>query len=175
MPSPKPWPRYPYLQHRSEHTTLFQLAYTYQLSLKLSRQLRFRCHRNELRGRGSTTGRSRVQAGELSSGNPTFGTPRHFAALHELFKHLSISESVHSSPEALVSVSDELIRADKAIERLEHQFLTVIYVIEDFSTKDEVSAINPNIGLLACAEPLHRTLVIEFSKMEIERRTNCNK
>src|SRR5262245_10083421 len=58
-------------------------------------------------------------------------------AVHRL-EHLLVLERVHARPEAAVLVRHELVLADQPRERLEHEFLALVQMVEDRLLEDEV-------------------------------------
>src|ERR1035438_8542053 len=91
--------------------------------------------------------------------------PRHLSTLHHLFQHLTISERVHSPPEALILVGHEMSAFNQAIERLKDQFFAIANEIEDFVSEYEEAAINPDPCLLTRSKSHNGILAVEFGKM----------
>src|SRR5262245_23354729 len=100
--------------------------------------------------------------------------PGHLAAFHQLLEHLLVLERVHGAPETVVAVRHELIALDQAVERFEHEFLAIADIFEDLSAKNEVSAVDPDVGVRAGAEAENRAGVVELGEMEAERRLHRN-
>ena len=83
------------------------------------------------------------------------------ARFHHLLQYLPISEGVHWPPEALVFISHEMAAFDQTGKRLNHQFLAFPDKIEDPVAENEISAVDPNVGMLARAKPSHFILLIK--------------
>ena len=79
--------------------------------------------------------------------------PRRLSALDHLLEHLPISQRVHRPPETLIFVGHQVPCLDQAVERLEHQLFPVPDVIEDLVAEDEISAVDPDVGLLTGTQP----------------------
>src|SRR5258708_2986861 len=74
--------------------------------------------------------------------------PWRFAPFHHFLKHLPVSESIHRPPEAFILISHEMPAFDQAIERLEYELFARSDIIEDLVAKNEISTVDPNLGLL---------------------------
>ena len=81
--------------------------------------------------------------------------PRHLALLDHLLEDLPVLQIVHAAPEALVLVRHELVRLDQPRERLEHELLALVHVVEDFGAQHEVAGIDPHVRAIGRAELAH--------------------
>src|SRR5689334_6104740 len=61
---------------------------------------------------------------------------------------------------------------DQAVERLEHELLALLDEVEDLLAEDEEAAIDPDVGLLAGTDALHRSRLVELCEMKADRRMN---
>src|SRR5690348_3168066 len=57
---------------------------------------------------------------------------------------LLIFECIHAGPESVISVADQLLLFDEALERLSNEFLFVAHVIENLVFENEESAVDPH-------------------------------
>ena len=78
--------------------------------------------------------------------------PGHVTALDHFLEHLPVPERVHGPPEAQMLISHEAVGLDQAVERFGHKLFAVAHIFEDLTAKNEISAIYPDVGLLARAK-----------------------
>ena len=96
--------------------------------------------------------------------------PRHLALLDHLLEDLPVLQIVHAAPEALVLVGHELVRLDQPRERLEHQLLALVHVVEDLGPQDEVAGVDPDVRAVGRAELAHPAVRLDVGQVIGQRR-----
>src|SRR6185437_13574155 len=104
------------------------------------------------------------QAGSL--GKP----PWHRASLDQILQTLLVLERVHRPPEAFMPDGHELVGLDQPTERRLDQLVAIGHVVEDLLSEDEESAIDPEVGVLAAAQPADLPASVDVHQMQAERR-----
>ena len=73
---------------------------------------------------------------------------------------------------SLVLVSHELTFRDQSRERLEHELLALLQVVEDLAPEDEVAAVDPDLGAVGSAELLHVAIRVDIGEVVGEGRAD---
>ena len=84
--------------------------------------------------------------------------------------NLAVAQRVHGAPEALMLEGHELIGVDQPLERLQHQFLARLHIVEDLRAQDEIAAIDPDVGTVGRAKFAHRAVIVHIDEVVGERR-----
>src|SRR5512134_620553 len=92
--------------------------------------------------------------------------PGRLAARQQVLEALLVLEGVHARPEAVVGVSAQLALRDQAAERLDHQLLAGLDVVEDLAPEHEEAAVDADHRLADVLEPLHRAARVGFDDVE---------
>ena len=74
-------------------------------------------------------------------------------------------ECVHR-PEVVVPVPREQVAVDQPLERLDHQFLPLAHVVEDFLPEYEVSAVDEQTRVPDVFELVHETVLFEIDNVK---------
>src|SRR5579883_20645 len=99
--------------------------------------------------------------------------PGHRPPLDQILEALLVLERVHRPPEAFMPDRHELVGLDQPAERRLHQLVAVGHVVEDLLSEDEEAAIDPQVGILAAAQPLDLSAFVDIDQMQAERRPHC--
>ena len=100
--------------------------------------------------------------------------PGHVAALDHFLEHLPVPERVHGPPEALMLIGHEAVGFDQAVERFDHELFAVAHILEDLTAKNEIPAIDPDVGLLARAKASDRVGAVELGEVKGKGGVNGN-
>src|SRR6266487_19887 len=95
--------------------------------------------------------------------------PRGQRLVGQLLQRLVDHQRVHRRPEAGVRVGDQLALLDQPLERLDHQLLTLVEIVEDVPPEDEVAAVDPQPGALDVADAGDQAVLLVDERERVVR------
>src|SRR5581483_2458312 len=101
--------------------------------------------------------------------------PGRMALRVHIVQRLFVLECVHRRPEAVVFVRQELLLFDQSLERLVEQLLAILYVVEYFSTENEVTSVDPDIGAVHIFNGLDDASGTQRNEVAAEVRADTEK
>jgi hypothetical protein len=138
--------------------------------------LRYQCGPNARQDRGPTSDLPALRVAAVSWRRIVVGvrplSPRRLAAFDHLLENLLVPQRIHSPPKTFLLIRHQLPGFDQTVERLNHQFLRDLNIVEDLPAKDKIAAIDPNIGLMTGPYAIHGSLFIELSQVKAHQRMN---
>ena len=101
--------------------------------------------------------------------------PRCVATAVQIIKFLQLLKGIHTCPEAIVRVGQQLAFGDQPVERLFDEFLSIFDVFEDFATEYEEPAVDPRPGFGDLIDALHNPFPVDRNHMEARSRLDAHK
>ncbi len=87
--------------------------------------------------------------------------PRCGAIRAQALQLLLVFESIHTRPEAIVWIADQLLLCYQPVERLNHELFFIPHIVENFLLENEESSIDPHIAVIDGMD-LRNHLVLEY-------------
>jgi len=79
--------------------------------------------------------------------------PRGNTARTQAFQLLLVLECVHTRPEPIIRVANQLLFFDQPVERLDYEFLFLTDVIENLLLENEKASVDPNRAIVNGMDP----------------------